>query len=413
MAQKRKKINGKYEFLPNGVTLETLRGEKRLVHCFQENGKRKREYYPATDEGLRDAKKAAEQKEREKKELGARFGSISIDEKQAIELWRAYRDECMREACTFLPMHEIVREALAMFRQKSISPMFEAVAKEYERAEEGKNVSAKHLEVINQRVRIICRGLGSVRVCHVTAAMVEDFLNGLRGRNGGGCAPATRRGYMVLLGAIFKHAMRRGYVNDNPVEAMQKPIVKTSEPDVLSVEDCRVILRWVAKNFMRYLPGVVINMFCGVRPAELARLRYSDLFPGGRTEIYLSRNITKTNVDRRSQLRNVAAWLEYAKAQGVIMEPGAYVLPADTERRRVDNYAALISKRIKEGCGLMYKKDALRHTAVSMLCAKIGRAAAADELGHDTHTQAKHYRVAITETEANAFFEMTPASLGL
>ena len=414
MANKRKEINDKYVTFPKGVSSALVKGTKRIVVRWGgEKGKYKYKYFPYSEEGLAAALALNESKRREKEEQGARFGNLSTDEKQAVEIWRAYRDECMRAYCHPLPMVDVIKKALDLVRLESISPLFHEILREYVKAEERKGIGQDHLRKINQRVRIIGECWGDLRICHITPRMVEDFLDGLRGRDGRGvCSPATRRGYMVLLGAIFKHAVKRGCLAENPIEALEKPLVKTTEPEVLTVEECRAVMRYALEKELAYLPALALALFCGVRPAEVARVRYRDIYPGGRDEIFLSRKITKTNFDRRTQLRNAAGWLGHAEAQGVNMEPGEYVVPGDTENRRVERLPKLL-QRIAVGAGVQIPRDSLRHTAGTMLAALVGTAAAAEELGNDARTLAKHYRRAVTREEAKAFFEITPASLGM
>ena len=410
MAQKRKKINGKYEHLPKGVTLEPLRGEETLVHYFMENGERKRKYYPATDEGLREVKKAAEQKEREKKEHGARFGSMSTDEKQAIELWRAYRDECMREACEPLPMVDVIKKALEMVRVESISPIFREVLHGYVRNMEHSGNKEEHMNHTRQRVKKIEAVLGEMRACHITPAMLEAFLDGLKGKKGGACALGTRKQYIVLLKAIFSVAVNRKQVKENPACALEKPKIERGEPEILTVETCRAIMRYAMEKACDFIPTLALNLFCGVRPEEIARSKYGNLKTIGDGEIYIPHSIAKTRA-RHTPLRNAAAWIDYAKEQGISMEQEEYIIPSDG-KNRANRYAKFL-ERVTRDSGVVIPKDSMRHTAASMLSVLHGAAAASIELGHTVAVHNEHYRQAVTKEEAKAFFEITPASLGL
>jgi integrase len=216
---------------------------------------------------------------------------------------------------------------------------------------------------------------------------------------------------MVCLSHIYSYGVKRGIVAKNPLEAMDKPKVKSeTEPETITTGEAEQILQYACRDTscQDLLPGVVLALFCGIRPAELARLRYKDLFPGGRHEVYLSRTITKTNRDRIAKIRpNVIAWLEYSKTTGRQCAPDDFILPGENEKQRGEKYTRTL-KRLADGAGVRIPKDAFRHTAATMICALDGMAEAAEELGNDIKTLQKHYRHAVHREESESFYRILP-----
>ena len=417
MAQKREKIDGVTVYLPTGVGVEHKKRSNGEEYCRiavrrKEDNKTKRTYFPYTLEGAKDAKALAETIRKEKKEYGQKFGALTDAEKRAIDLWRAYRDECQREACNPVPIEEVMRRALEAVRPQSVTIPFPELANEYLKEMEAKNVSPEHLRKRGDKVRRFSEYFGNQRAGNITPDDVRRFLGTVPGRNGNEPTARTMQDYMTALSHIFKMGVKLGRIDKNPVEALEKPKVRPSEPETITKETAEKILAFMVSNKgkknIEGLPGLLLSMFCGIRPAELARMKYADIFTAGRNEAYLSRSITKTSVDRRAKIReNLIAWLDYTKKNGVQGAPGDYILPGGTEKQRSDNYTGLL-KKIKKNAGVQIPHNALRHTAATMICALDGMADAAEELGHDVRTLQRHYRHSVPREEALAFFNILP-----
>lgn len=416
MAQSRKQIEGTWVYFPTGVSLERKRGKLQIVETHYEDGKAKRKFYPATLAGLAEASAAAKARREEKKKYGAGFGNISEDEKMAIDLWRQYRSKCNNEGCGYIPMSEMVKRALDAYTQETITPYFKDVTQMWLDMMRRKNISSEHLRKRTQKVVRFNSWFGNVRISNITIEMFEKKLDGLVGRNGKEVSARTRQDYMGCLFHIFSFALKREIIAKNPFKAMEKPNVDKPERETISVEDAVTILAWLIKNPTKtskaYFVGVVLNLFCGVRPAELTRLKFGDLFTGGRNELYLSRTITKTHFDRRSVLReNVVSWLQYFQRIGIYGNPEEYIIRlGNTERNRGDNYSHFLI-RVTEETGVKIPRDSLRHTAATMISALVGMGSAAEELGNDVRTLAKHYRHAVPRREALEFFSISPSCL--
>ncbi len=407
MAEKRRKLDEGWDKLPTGVTLE--KGGKRLVVSKYADGKRKRKYFPATKEGLESAKALAASIRKEKQTYGQKFGAITDDEKRAIDLWRAYREECDREGCQWVKMSDVMREAVERVRPQSVTPLFPDVSRQWLLELGKKNISSEHLRKRTDKERWLATYFKGERIGEITPADIQSFLDSLKGRGGKAATPRTIQDYMVCLGHIFSFAVKRGIVASNPIKAMDKPRVKPDkDPETLTPDEVRRVMEYATKenSCKPYLPGLVMAIFCGVRPAELARMKHKDLFSGGRKEAYLSRTITKTDFPRRAKLReNVIAWLHSAGLPSV--EPSEYILPGDTEERRCARYTKLL-KRLANGAGVKIPRDSFRHTAATMIAALEGMGEAAEELGNDVRTLARHYRHSVPREDAEAFFSILP-----
>ncbi len=78
--------------------------------------------------------------------------------------------------------------------------------------------------------------------------------------------------------SIFAYGMRQGWCSHNPVAAVYAPRIEEKEIEPLAVTDCQRLVE-VAKTpyFLDCLPALGLMLFAGVRPGEVARLRWSDI----------------------------------------------------------------------------------------------------------------------------------------
>ena len=413
--KKRIIIDGKRCTLPACVTVETKAGELRLVSNICQNGRRARRYYPYTLEGLKQAEAAASTAKRERKTYGATFGSISDDEKRALDMWRKYRDACERERCPFMSASEVMANALAKMRDDGITPTLAEVAFKYldhiGRKVEGE--STPHLLTVKNRLAKICAVMGEERICNVTEMQITDFVDGLvNPQTGDKAAPNTRKQYILLIKSVFKYAVERGMLDEsrNAARNVEAPKVKRTEPATLAVDDVRKVMRHVACTpaLHAFIPALAVGLFCGARLAERCRMRYRDTNVKG--QVFLSCEITKTNIDRYVKPAPVfTAWMDFAKAHGVDMAPDAFLIRGETETQRKDAHNRAL-KAISDATGVTFPKNCIRHSAATYMAAKMGMAATADQLGHDEGMLASHYRHAVTRGEADAYFQLTPAA---
>lgn len=403
MKARRVKIEGKWERVPEGVHVMNSKNYLRV------RTPEKWEHFPQTSEGLKAASALANSIRKEKQTYGQKFGAITDDEKRAIDLWRAYRAECEREGCQWVKMSDVMREAVERVRPQSITPFFPEVSREWLLELGKKNISSEHLRKRTDKERRLATYFKGERIGEITPEKIQAFLDTLEGIEREAPTPRTIQDYMGCIGHIFNYAVKRGIVSKNPVEAMDKPRVKPDkDPETLTPDEVRRVMEYAAKenSCKLYLSGLVMAIFCGVRPAELARMKHDDLFPGGRKEAYLSRTITKTDFPRRAKLReNVIAWLHFAGLPSV--DSSEYILPGDTEERRCSRYTKLL-KRLAIGAGVKIPRDSFRHTAATMIAALEGMGEAAEELGNDVRTLARHYRHSVPREEAEAFFSILP-----
>lgn len=316
-------IEGQRVYLPKGISAETWRrGVQKLIVTSTEHGKPKRLSFPWTLAGLEEAKALNDTYKKEVRKYGADFGNITEDEKRALDLWRQYTKEAMANGFAYASAYEIVQAGLE--GRKTTSPTFEALAqfyfdKELMRKTDGE--LTEHTETVRQRLfNIICPYFGNKPSHTISENDVLNFLDGLKGQNGGKASLVTRTQYLNLLKSVFKFAVEQGNITKefNPV-ANLKPAKKRkdAEPEILTVDEVKRIFSFV-KNTPKYhsfIPVLAVGFFCGARVEERAKLTYGDIYIGGRNEIYISAAVAKNGIARFIYpAACVKAWMDFAKA---------------------------------------------------------------------------------------------------
>jgi integrase len=108
----------------------------------------------------------------------------------------------------------------------------------------------------------------------ITTDDIAAMIGRLRAQ---GLAPKTINGSLVPLGRIFAHALRRGYITDNPLrrlEQHERPRIQKRDQRVLDHDE---IARPLDASLPRYRPLLAMAIYTGMRHSELLGLTWADL----------------------------------------------------------------------------------------------------------------------------------------
>ncbi len=210
------------------------------------------------------------------------------------------------------------------------------------------------------------------------------------------------------LKPIFSWAVRMGLAQRNPVENVKPKRIITGAPDVLTLEQVHALLSAcrdyffdfdfpdeLRKNCTDALPAVAILLFAGVRPQELARLTWGDVFLDKRI-IKISAHASKTSSVRLVSIEDNLLDFLYRQPKH---KPTEKIIPRDWGRKW---------KAIRKGAGIGDMQDVCRHTYASYWLAKHENM---DRLllnmGHTTNkVTLKHYLTACEKYEADKFWSI-------
>lgn len=92
-----------------------------------------------------------------------------------------------------------------------------------------------------------------------------------------GMPDSSRNNILRTLGVLFRYGQDLGYLKELPVRRSDFAEIKRTEIEVLPVSQIRRLLEATLKHKPELLPLLLIETFCGVRPAEAARVLWSDI----------------------------------------------------------------------------------------------------------------------------------------
>jgi len=167
---------------------------------------------------------------------------------------------------------------------------------------------------------------------------------------------------------------------------------------ILSPDEIARLLR-VAKGNKDDLRVVALLLFAGIRPGasegEISRMDWESV---GKTEIYLSEEVTKTNADRHIPITPVLRRLIAGHPES------GPVIPTNWVRRWGD---------IRKVAEISDKNDICRHTFASHFLAAFGEDKTKSAMGHarGSDTLFTYYRRAVTERDGRRYFGITGKSL--
>ncbi len=203
----------------------------------------------------------------------------------------------------------------------------------------------------------------------------------------------VQRKARAILGSVFTHAMRMGWIQFNPAGSLK--LAKRPHKDMVEIfspADAAEWLRCVAEKAPSCLAGWAIAMFAGLRAAEVQRLDWSEVkMDRGFIEVTAGKSKTRT---RRlvEILPNLKAILESRAGQGSVFPHSP---------KRAMTYA------FKE-YGKRVPRNGARHSFVSYHLALFGDLSRTEmQAGHDKAVLFQHYRELVTRPEAEAYFAIT------
>ncbi len=174
-----------------------------------------------------------------------------------------------------------------------------------------------------------------------------------------GSAHSFRKG-RAILHSIFAYGLRQGWCARNPVAAIELPRIEEKEIVPLSLAECRRLVETAKMpRFRDCLPALGLMLFAGVRPGEVARLRWQDIRVAEGVLLIAARH-SKTGGARRVEL---CAALRRLLQRVARQTTGSQLLcpPSWGVRWRQLRQAAGFGRQ----SGVPWVPDVLRHTFAS------------------------------------------------
>ncbi len=256
--------------------------------------------------------------------------------------------------------------------------------------------SQRHVQGISSVMSIFGRTYGEKLVAEIKGDDIQAWLDAYRTKDGRPLSSVSFNSYRRYLGLFFAFCVRRGWARTNPSGQVTVRKVMSKAPRLLSPQDLRAILAGTPSELK---PAVAIQAFCGLRVAEMARLRWSDVLinpEGG--YIQVGADNAKTSRRRLTPIpAQLVSWIcKQRKADGFVYEAG---------KGSVDSlHRAEIALR-ESLFDVEWGRNALRASALSYRLAQTKDAAAtALEMGNSATVLLRDYRELTTPAKAAEWF---------
>jgi site-specific recombinase XerC len=274
-------------------------------------------------------------------------------------------------------------------------------------------LSGRHIKATESYLNQFSLAHGKDTVASVNAQRIQAWLESKK------MSDVTFNTKLRYLRSFFAFCLKRKYAKENPANEVSFKKVMSAVPRLLSPSDLRVI---IAAGDEAIRPALVLQAFCGVRSAELARVEWKDILQSGHLQIGADK--AKTAKRRLTPIPAIALryLLSVRKASGAVFptpkvdawvkeckEAGEAPSASEVESRRTDALNVALHA-VKVACpGIKWGSNALRASALSYRLAETKDAAAtALEMGNSPAVLLRDYRELTTEAEASEWFAVDP-----
>jgi len=264
-----------------------------------------------------------------------------------------------------------------------------------------KSLSRRHADALRLHCEAFALSFTGRPVRSITGNDVLGWLQALK------VEPRTARNYAGSLSAFFNWVERRGMVQVSPAKSIHEtdlPAPIRRDKGVLTVDQCAALMDYLAAHYPRYIPWHALQLFAGIRRAEVGRMDWSMIdinakvvtLPGWKD----GKRIVKTGDDwaLHDLPANLWQWLAAFPGNGRIRVPGNETM----ERIRRDELPLI---------GIpSWPQNAMRHTFCTMLMSFHGDAAkVANWSRHANPSQLYRSYVAklVSRDEARRFCSIT------
>jgi integrase len=372
------------------------------IEGYRVNGKRKRLFFETKSAANKELRKIKIKLEREgaaglavsdslraeASDCDKRLNAAGVSLAQVTDLYL----ECSPELA---PFGKTIREAtdfyLKYLREAERSISVSALADEFLGYQEWLNRSKRHRGDLKERLGRFSETFGDRPAGTITTSEIERWLHKLK------LSAQSVNNFRARLAALFAYGEKRGYVEKNPVSAIDKIKLVDQPPEIFTPEQLQALLEKAPANL---LPCIALGAFAGHRTAELLRLEWQDVdLKRGFVNVGASKS--KTAKLRLIPISpNLAEWLgPYARrSTGGIYPFSARWYQFNIEQTRK---AAGLSK---------WPNNGLRHSFASYHLASHQNAPQlALEMGHTTPRMIfDNYREVVTPEAAGRYWSITP-----
>ena len=214
----------------------------------------------------------------------------------------------------------------------------------------------------------------------------------------------TQKHYSGHVRNLFNWCIRQDVMTENPVLKLERINLDPFDPYVLTVDECRKVLKLCWEKHREVLPLLALNLFCGIRPSETRRLNSGKgrdcNFDWEDNEVVFKAKKTKTKMRRFVEMSdNCLAWLNLQELN----------LPIVNANHKWHWFLQDAKKALEYEA---WPHDCIRHSFCSYgLRHSENAAKVALQAGNSEQVLFRHYLKLVKKPEAAKFWNIFPEKL--
>lgn len=336
-----------------------------------------------------------------------RAAAVNSDEVSALAVWREFVAGENTAGRDVPALRDVLKTAIERLKDGSTTPALGSLRKDFLDAREREAVSPRHLSALKNRLKRFASYFDENEPAgSVTTERVERAMATMRT---GGLSPQSIKGIRTAAHGLFQWGLDRNLLSVNPITRAKAPKVIQGEVGTITPSQLKGLLRTALSMQPRAVPALAVWAFCGVRRAELTRLRFEDL-DIKRKELRISAQAAKTGVVRFVPIPSaLLVWLEASKSAGVA--PVGKLVAGDSEQKSEGQLNRWL-REIRSEAGITeWPNNALRHSFASHAAAMYDDfPKVAAWLGHarDPRLLVARYRHAVAKDAGKTWFNVLP-----
>lgn len=278
-----------------------LRGKEVWIVDRRLGGVRQRSFFATKGE----AESLARDVRKDMQEIAEAWRDLTVDEK--IRLVLVHR-EAQRRNLDLLKVVSTFEEKQPEPEPESNAPTLKAALVQLATAKLESGRARRYVEHLDGCLRRFARGREEAKIDRVTVAEVNAFLESV--------PPKSRQNYRAMVSTLFSFALRKRWVDESPVEKVEKMKRVDRPPAVFTPKEVETCLRWLVRERPRALAWFVLTTFCGLRPEEAAVTGWEQIHFGEGLVVVEAQS---SKVRRRRivyPMPMAMEWLRFAQVQG-------------------------------------------------------------------------------------------------
>lgn len=248
------------------------------------------------------------------------------------------------------------------------------------------------------------------KVYEVTAAAIRDSLESRLLDKENPKTWKTYNNHLGLLVTFFNWCVKagQGYIEKNPALGVERITLAWHEPEYMKVGDVKKLFAAIiegGRNRREDLADAILSFFCGMRRAEIERVREG----AGAVNVNVDEGFIRvvkckgSTRGRRPRAFNIPepalSWMRAFDFRAAVMKPNAAF------RDHLEEYA--------QKAGVKLPQNAGRHTFITMHAAAYHDPLLLSSIvGNTESVRANAYDGVEIEANGKAYFEITPEALG-